>query len=183
MKLDYGKKYPLSPFDSNSLDLDLSVQLHATAPNKVDLLSFTLIDPKDLVNFESINPKKRSFELWNHTCFEAFFKLPDGSYFEFNFALNFAWNCYYFTSYRSSPLTEFPVNDSLIARDILLSKDKKILIAKIPQEVKDILNKNRVKCSFTAVIKDRENRTHYYALKHADGKPNFHHADSFILEI
>ena len=37
--------------------------------------------------------------------------------------------------------------------------------------------------SFTAVIEDTDGRLSYWALAHAPGKPDFHHAHAFALEL
>ena len=59
---------------------------------------------------------ERKVGIWEHTCFELFLKNKHGEdYYEINLAANtMHWNAFYFSHYRSSPLTE--------STDIILKK-------------------------------------------------------------
>lgn len=59
---------------------------------------------------------ERKVGIWEHTCFELFLKNKHGEdYYEINLAANtMHWNAFYFSHYRSSPLTE--------STDIVLKK-------------------------------------------------------------
>ena len=40
-----------------------------------------------------------------------------------------------------------------------------------------------LKLALTAVVEDGSGRLSYWALRHAPGKPDFHHPDGFVLEF
>ena len=88
---------------------------------------------------------------------------------------------FYFKSYRETPLTEWSAITTNPIKDVLLSREKSLLILEFPAEVKNYLsNEKIVAISLTAVIKTKDGETHYFAIKHADLTPNFHHPESFI---
>ncbi len=40
-----------------------------------------------------------------------------------------------------------------------------------------------LKLALSAVVEDDSGTLSYWALKHAPGKPDFHHSDGFVLEL
>lgn len=113
--------------------------------------------------------------LWNNTCFEMFLR-PAGksSYYEFNFSLNPAWNQYYFDSYRSPQPPKS--SDDFTLNKIQWDGHK------LEIELDSELNLLELEISLTAVLKEKSDKIHYFAVKHAGHEPDFHHSDSFILK-
>lgn len=144
---------------------------------------FTLFDSKELVDLpKSKRDIERTLGLWNDTCFEFFITDNGQEYAEGNFSLDFGWNIFWFKSYRSTPLTQYAfTREKNPIRDIYLSGKKSFIVINIPDELIENFNEISLKFSLTAVIKTKSGNTHYYALKHSDEKPNFHHADSFDI--
>jgi hypothetical protein len=116
----------------------------------------------------------RTDELWRHTCFEAFVRGSAESYFEFNFAPSTRWAAYQFDSYRSG-MRAADAEPSVI--ETQLSSDEYELRAMIPAP------NGAVRLGLTAVIEDKNGVKSYWALAHPPGKPDFHHADGFALEL
>lgn len=124
---------------------------------------------------------ERADELWLHTCFEVFARTPDGGYAEFNFAPSTRWAAYRFGAYRSgmAPADVAPprIQPAVRQDDYELSVELDLAggLAMPPAEP--------WRLALSAVIEDRQGRRSYWALAHPPGKPDFHHPDSFVLDL
>lgn len=124
---------------------------------------------------------RRVAELWRHTCFEAFIAVPDTSaYYEFNFSPALDWAAYRFEAYREGrappPLAQAP--DISVHR----GADRLELTASVPLDSL-ALPASALRVALAAVIEDAQGRLAYWALRHPPGKPDFHHPQSFTLEL
>jgi len=126
-----------------------------------------------------LSPKavpERKDELWRTTCFELF--VQEGpAYREFNFAPSTQWAAYRFTGYRDGMAlaTEIPAP----LTDVQTSADTFELKAAV--ELPGMSNTTRL--AISAVIEETNGHKSYWALAHPPGKPDFHHADSFTLDL
>ena len=119
---------------------------------------------------------QRADELWHHSCFEAFVRVDNETgYFEFNFSPSTEWSAYRFDNYRAGmrtseiiPHVDVSKNDTQLKLDALVP---------LP-ELQAALS-----IGLSAVIEEQNGRKSYWALKHASGKPDFHHVDSFALQL
>lgn len=187
----------LYPFKKTSLP---NIELSAEINKKNSLfVSFRLTGELDQIDLGTGHPKhQRAIGLWNKTCFELFIKNGESEYLEFNFSPDFEWNAFYF-SQPGKKLTEYPAIKG-VKLDILYSLQTFLLIAEIDHTLfpNSFLGKNNEKqwsASISAVIQikhQNENKINkensvgpltYWALKHSDTKPNFHHFDSFIYKF
>jgi hypothetical protein len=119
---------------------------------------------------------ERMDDLWKHTCFEAFARV-DGAqaYDEFNFSPSTEWAVYRFTGYRSdmgkpvvlAPRVEGGIEDA----------------AYVLHAAFDLPLDGPWRVGLSAVIEETDGTKSYWALRHAPDKPDFHHADSFALEL
>jgi hypothetical protein len=118
-------------------------------------------------------------ELWQHTCFEAFIApaaMP--SYYEYNFSLSQQWKAYRFSSYRSGG----PLEESLAPRlRVHSAADRVELEADLDLEKLQVRQKARM--GLSAVVEAMDGGLSYWALRHPPGKPDFHHPDSFALDL
>ena len=121
----------------------------------------------------------RKDQLWRHTCFEAFLQGGGGRYFEFNFSPSTQWAAYCFDSYRRGMREQELASSPLI--NFELGTDSFILDATI--DLRGMLDDDmrlRPRMGLAAVIEDANGEIAYWALAHPSGKPDFHHADSFV---
>ncbi len=120
-------------------------------------------------------------ELWQHTCFEVFIAQPGmPGYHEFNFSPSGEWAAYAFSGYRRATPTVSAIQDPQVEirhAQGRLELDATIRLDQLlPPEAKLV-------AGITAVIEDAQGAFSYWALRHAPGKPDFHRAQDFILEI
>ena len=131
----------------------------------------------------SSQPPDRADGLWKHTCFEAFIGVAGTpGYHELNFSPSRRWAIYRFSGYRDgmSPtnVTMAPLPD--VRRfDDRLEVDAAIRLS----DLIDREGGRTLKLALTAVVEDDSGTLSYWALKHAPGKPDFHHPDGFVLEL
>ena len=120
--------------------------------------------------------------LWQHTCFEAFIAVQGAlAYREFNFAPSREWAAYAFQRYRDrGPLPQ--ASDPQIT--VRASGNRFELDALIRRESLPALSANaRLLLALSAVIEDNDGALSYWALKHPPGRPDFHYAGAFVLEL
>jgi hypothetical protein len=145
-------------------------------------LTYTLKGEIQRLRIPPLRPSRPADRLWEHTCFEAFISLKgDSAYYEFNFAPSGEWAVYAFRAYRVGGLT---VNGGVIPSITVRSAgDSFVLDARVGLDRLPIHSGAPLQLGLSAVIEDESGAFSYWALKHAPGKPDFHHRDSFTLEI
>jgi hypothetical protein len=123
---------------------------------------------------------RRGTKLWEHTCFEAFLRQKgQRAYYEFNFSPSRQWDAMLFPTYRDgSPIAQDAVTQVMIAREPnLLRLDALVMLDRLPEPPA-----RPFELGLSAVIESRAGGISFWALKHAPGRADFHHADSFALE-
>ena len=127
---------------------------------------------------------RRADKLWQHTCFEAFIAEEDMAlgYREFNFAPSSEWAIYQFSGYRNGMTVVDVEHAPSIA--VQCADDRLSLIARVDLEPLSDLNRDRrLRLAVSAVIEESNGRISYWALAHPPGKPDFHHADGFVVAL
>ena len=147
------------------------------------VFQYVLIAEMPAIRVPSSESPGRADGLWKHTCFEAFVAIPGmPGYYELNFSPSQHWAIYRFSGYRErmSP-TDVTVPPELNVRrfDDRLELDA---VVRLP-EVTALKAGRTLKLALTAVVEDNSDTLSYWALKHAPGKPDFHHPDGFVLEL
>jgi hypothetical protein len=126
---------------------------------------------------------QRADGLWQHTCFEAFIKTnvaPD--YYEFNFSPSGEWAAYAFRSYRDGGPFDDDSMDPAIS--VTIQEQRLVLSAVIDLERLPVIRSAaRLLIGLSAVVEAGDGSLSYWALNHPADKPDFHHADSFALEL
>lgn len=142
---------------------------------KGDLQQIVLPEPEDA--------SLRRDELWLSTCFEVFIRAPGGpAYLEFNFAPSGHWACYEFSAYREGMRKPELIDPEVDVAPVEDGDDVYVLQASLTDgQLGDF--PDAVQVALSAVVEERDGAKSYWALKHAAGKPDFHHDDSFALEL
>jgi hypothetical protein len=113
--------------------------------------------------------------LWQHTCCELFIADAAGpGYQEFNFSPSGEWAAFRFTRYREGASFEAPDPKIGVAR----ANGTLDLTARIEAN-----QQGKLRIGLSAVIEEIDGALSYWALRHAPGKPDFHHRDAFALEL
>lgn len=122
--------------------------------------------------------RARTDGLWRHTCLEIFVaRAGSTEYVEYNFSPSDEWAAYRFSGYRegmqphAAPAPEFVSRTRADAFELSGSVDL------------GWLGQSTGRAGVTAVIEDQAGVLSYWALEHPSGKPDFHHADGFIIEL
>lgn len=115
----------------------------------------------------------RADDLWKHTCFEVFVRTADG-YREFNLSPSGQWAAYRFDGYRAgmaqaAETAEPPLLDA--GADCLGLET----VIDLPSDANAL--------GLSAVIEAADGRISYWASAHPSDKPDFHHPDSFVLDL
>jgi hypothetical protein len=119
----------------------------------------------------------RTDELWATTCFEAFAETaPGAGYYEFNLSPSTKWAAYHFSGYRADMALAELSPPAIITGANATHIDVDALIYLPPSAAPWRL-------ALAAVIEETDGAKSYWALKHAPGKPDFHHANGFVLEL
>lgn len=121
--------------------------------------------------------------LWQHTCCECFIAVKgEPGYHEFNLAPSGEWAAYAFAKYREgAPLADESLQPNIAVHS---SAGGLELDASIPLDRLSAMHPHAgLALALSAVVEDEHGVISYWALKHPPGKPDFHHPDSFVLEL
>lgn len=115
----------------------------------------------------------RTDELWMHSCFEVFIATT-GGYREFNLSPSSRWASYRFDGYREgmADAVEVAEIDPLDLAEDMLALEAYL---DLPSPVG--------KLALSAVIEAVDGSKTWWALAHPSDKPDFHHPDSFVLDL
>jgi hypothetical protein len=125
----------------------------------------------------------RSDGLWRHTCCEVFIAAgQDAGYYEFNFSPALDWAAYRFEDYRdgmsAATVTQAPGLQVRRSAGELELTATAHLAGLAPLCAARVL-----RVALAAVIEEKDGRLAYWALRHPPGNPDFHHPESFALEL
>lgn len=127
----------------------------------------------------------RADGLWEHTCFEAFVGLVgDTAYREFNFSPSGQWASYSFSDYRRPdecplvvPPPEFSVRSTAGRLEV---------VVRLAAEALPIADGSALQLGLAAVVESIDTvdgSFSYWALRHPEALPDFHHRNGFALEL
>ena len=171
-------KLSLIPYEKTlAPGITIDCELNSTAESL--FISYKLQGSLPEIDLGVGHPKHaRVIKLWEKSCFELFIKTEKNQYMEFNFSPDFEWNAFYFEK-KGDPLKEFEKMNS-VKMDILLSLEVFHLIVEIDKKkFPEGFFQGELTAGVTSVIKNKKGGLSYWALSHADTRPNFHHFDSF----
>ena len=130
------------------------------------------------IRFPSPEMSSRRDGLWNHTCAEVFLMEAGGTYCEFNFSPSTQWAAYCFESYRSGMKEQGLASAPRI--ECTRTPDSFVLDADVDLTGVFEMQARSLRMGIAVVIEQTDGAISYWALAHPPGKPDFHHADSFV---
>lgn len=137
-------------------------------PSGALAVNFRLDADLDRLRIPAPRPERFVDGLWRHTCFEVFLATRSRAYREYNFSPSGEWAAYAFLGYRKRMRgnlrrPKFRVHGNGV--------------------VATIAAKDCLRVGLSAVIEERSGALSYWALRHAPGKPDFHHRRAFALAL
>lgn len=198
--------HPLTPADFVG-----GLEAGAAADSGVLRLHYALRGDPRRMRVPAPGAAGRTDRLWAHTCFEAFVRVEDApGYLELNFSPSGQWAAYRFDAYRQgmTPLAlEEPPRiaarfDGHSAADAAppagADSDEESGAARAgegsPNHVLTLealarlpgyagAKGRKLRLGLCAVVEDETGGLSYWALRHADGRPDFHRPEAFALEL
>ena len=136
-------------------------------------LAFDVADPQGVLAAPPATTPGRADELWKTTCFELFLcRAGEAAYVEFNLSPSGQWAAYAFDAYRQG------MADLDVAAPAIEAAAAGAFTGSITAP-----GPGPWLASLSAVIEEADGTKSYWALAHASDKPDFHHPDSFVLEL
>ena len=176
MKFDFS----LVPFAAEN---SLATKLIGNIERQENLLTiyYQLEKISQIKLSEVVEKPIRQFDLWEHTCFEFFLGLKGSSqYWEFNLSPAGHWNIFRFPDYRRDIAEEMKFN----SLPFQVSQHDNCLRLKLKVNLSPIISpQQNLEIGITAVVEDRENQLSYWALTHPVNQADFHHRDSFLINL
>ena len=122
----------------------------------------------------------RRDELWRRTCFEAFLRANGAdAYVEFNFSPNRDWAAYQFTTYREGRTDLAIANPKIEVASTPVHLSVLVTLTPLPEA----LQGRELQLGPTAIVQGKDARLSYWALHHPSNKPDFHHSETFQLNL
>lgn len=171
-------RLPLIPHPTSS-PAGLTLEVEARRAGRVLSLEYVLAGPVEGVWRPEAAARVRTDGLWQATCFEAFVRNEAGGYVEYNLSPSGAWAAYRFDGYREGMRAlempaPFVVTRSAPGQFVLTAD------VTLPE---DAVGAAGLKTGLAAVIRGVDGAIGYWALAHPSDKPDFHHPDSFALDL
>jgi len=160
---------------------ELSVLVTRPDPGQLQL-TYRLLGDLEALQLPEPKPAVRTDGLWRHSCFEAFIGYagaPD--YREYNFSPSGAWAAYHFSAYREGMAPLMKGAPPAITTRIRMDSVE----ASVRVDVSSLVRGGGggLRLGLAAVVEDKARVLSYWALKHPAAKPDFHHRDSFVVEL
>lgn len=154
----------------------IEVEIARAGPERLDLVYRARGDIARVLAPAPAEPT-RTDGLWASTCFELFAKPAGGkAYCEFNFAPSSQWAAYAFDGYRAGMrdlALEAPVIETSTWDDVF---EVRVAVEASALCAGALL-------ALTAVIEETSGAKSYWSVRHGAGKPDFHHAEGFAVEL
>ena len=160
----------------------VSAQATRTPEGKL-AVSYSLSGDMARLRLPPPGPARIGWKLWRHTCCEVFIRARGGtSYHELNFSPSGEWTAYAFTRYREgAPLADETLNPQIAIES---TKDRLDLYALVDlARLAPEYERSPLSIGIAVIAEDEDGVLSYWALRHAPGQPDFHHADSFALQL
>ena len=161
-----------------------AVAAHATRTTEGRLaLHYSLSGEISQLRVPPPGPARIGWKLWRHTCCELFVRAKGAdAYHEFNFSPSGEWANYAFRRYREgTTLTDEALNPQVAVQSTAGRLDLYAL-ADLPR-LSPAYASAPLAIGLAVVVEEESGNISYWALRHAAGKPDFHHREAFALEI
>jgi hypothetical protein len=115
--------------------------------------------------------------LWHHTCCEAFIRSPGSDpYIEYNFSPSSRWAAYAFDSFREG-MRDYPLASDPV---IHLDAGEAWFALEAEAVVPDAFDDDWL-LQLSVIVEATDGTKSFWALRHKQGEPDFHHEDCFAM--
>ncbi len=144
-------------------------------------LLYVIHAPADELRLPPMAESARVDHLWRHTCLEAFIRTPASEgYCEINLSPSTRWAAYRFESYRDG-MADLDLPPPQIESRSYAERYE--LEALIDLGGFSELVRADWRLGLSAVVEDVDGAMAWWALGHPPGRPDFHHAAAFSLDL
>ena len=158
-------------------ELDIEVEVDRGHGGRLALVYLMVSDSRTRIRLPKRRGGGRADELWEHSCFEAFVRVPgEAGYWEFNFSPSSQWAAYRLDSYRGAMR-----HADLAAPSIEIPENRDAFEVRV--EIQGLPADRPWQVGLSAVIEETNGRKSWWALAHPPGEPDFHHPDCFALDL
>lgn len=157
----------------------IQVVIEQSAPTQLNL-SYVVYGDMSGVRVPELATGARQDELWRHTCAELFVCASDNDdYLEFNFSPSTRWAAYGFTRYRQG-MHPIECAQPIIAVERSAGHLKMDVKLELPL---GLTADPQLRIGLSMVIEENAGQCSYWAIKHVGQAPDFHHPESFVVNL
>ena len=149
------------------------VEVHVERDGLLLWLRFVVEGEVDRIAWPLEERQGRADDLWRHTCFEVFVATEEG-YVEYNLSPSSRWASYRFDG---------PSVGMRLEEEVATVEGLDGAFDMVALEARIELPHGAGRLGFSAVIETVDGEMSYWALAHPSARPDFHHPDSFILDL
>ena len=159
----------------------IDIEIRQDSPDTIEL-RYRLEGDLAALHLPPFTFPRRGDLLWHHSCFEAFFRpSAESRYVEFNFSSSGEWAMYRFDRYRERGEQFDGVPPTVLVRRTETQLDLEVVVG--IGELTQTSPASRPRLGLSAIIEDVDGARSFWALKHVGDKPDFHHENSFAIEL
>lgn len=167
-------RLPLILHPSTNETGGLTLEVEARRSDRWLSLEYRVVGPVEAMRWPEPAARVHTDGLWRTTCFEAFVA-TDAGYVEVNLSPSGAWAAYRFEGYREG-MRALSIPAPFILTRSAPGRFALTVDVELPVEATGPVG-------LAAVIEGLDGAISYWALAHPSDKPDFHHPDSFVLEL
>ena len=174
----------LRPHPDTPCEALTSIDVDVARPGPLSLrLTYQLAGRMSEVRLPEPEALSRSDRLWEHSCLELFIRPEPGeAYHEFNFAPSLSWASYRLSGYRSGMHQSLELQEPLI--EVGTEADRyRMQVSLDLSRLRDLPPSRSWRLGISAIVEEVSGRKSYWALRHPNGDPDFHHKDCFALQL
>lgn len=177
------KPFILKPFETTAETTDLAITATARREQNTLIISYALTGDlsRVILPFPSKDATRKD-RLWKQTCFEFFLaeaRSRSASYWEFNLSPSGDWNVFALRGYRQglgeeSAFSTLPFTVRCTATALHLA---------VTVDIGELIDSSQplwLGISAVIIITEKES---FWAIAHPAPEADFHHPDSFIIEL
>jgi hypothetical protein len=170
------------PHSPSRVARSVAAQASRSADGKLSL-HYSLQGDVDRMNIPPPVPSRIGWKLWRHTCCEVFVRAEGAEvYHELNLSPSGEWTAYAFGRYRDGRTLDDDALDPQIAVERHPGRlDLYALVDLV--RLAQAYRRARLAVGLAVIIDEGSGAFSYWALRHAPGKPDFHHIEAFALRL